>query len=348
MKISEITEATNVNVTIINEIIDQIFNMLPNEIDISTYTKADSINGKFLNLTNLRKRFPKFEEFFDHIQETKFLFINGPQYENIRTMGLYDPEQNVVVVNLSITMYYFKTHTKEEIIKKSSRANSPYAVLFHEIRHVMQHKDYPDHFSSEKARQKQYMERDIEIDAAWYNIIAIYDPKKFKPKAYAKRVMDDLDSHRKLNQQQKNHYYKKTLKYYANPNALNEPKLTNDERIKQMVAKKILTNVKTSDFDLRKLKNYNSGKFLFPTSHVIDAVRSALVFIDAETNFTKNMIYFISSLYVPKTFAKMIVQFMKKFYNYSLEDAINNFEIGMPPNHFDHEAMKNHMKEFYS
>lgn len=348
MKISELTEATNVNVNIINNIIDQIFNMLPNEIGPFTTSRPLEINGKNLNLEALKERFPKFKEFFNHLSETKFHFINSPQYENVRTLGLYDADNNIVVINLSRTMEYFSTHKHEHVTKKSS-PTSTYAVLFHEIRHIMQHKDYPDYFSSDIDRKREYTKRDIEIDSTWHNIIAIHDPKKFKPKAYVHRVMDDLNHYRDLTQDQKNHYYKKTLKYYSNPNYFEENPRSKEEILINTVSKKVakyLNNVKT--YDLRNLKNYNSDNFIFPTSNVIESIRKALTFHQTDIILIKNMLYFVPSLYMPKTLAKVWLQYMKKIQNYSLQDAINNFENGMPPKHFDIEAMKNHMKDFYS
>ena len=348
MKITDLTEATNINVNIINNLIDQLFNMLPNEIGISTYEKAFTINGEKLDLSNLKIKFPQFEEFLNHIKQTKFVFLNAPQYENNTTLGLYNSEKNIVIINLSNTMEYFTTHKKEQIVKKS-RTNSPYAVLFHEIRHIMQHKDYPDYFTSEKDRQKEYKERDIEIDAAWYNIIAVHDPKKFKPKAYVHRVMDDLKFHRTLTPRQEKHYYKKTLKYYSDPNYFEQNPRSKEEILINKVAKKVskyLENVKT--YDLRKLPNYDNNNFLFPVENVIHSIRKALTFHETETILIKNMLYFVPSLYMPKNLAKVWKQYVTKIHDYKLEDAMNNFETGMPPNHFDYTAMKNYMNDFYN
>jgi hypothetical protein len=296
------------------------------------------------------KRFPKFEEFFDHIKETKFLFINAPQYENNATMGLYNADKNIVVVNLSNTMGMYTTHKKEYISKKSSNTDSPYAVLVHEIRHVMQHKDYPDYFGSDVDRQKKYKERDIEIDAAWYNIIAVYDPKKFKPAAYVTRVMGDLKHYRTLKKNQEDHYYKKTLKYYSDPNYFDNNPRSKNEILINTVSKKVLKYLGNvgNNYDLRTIKGYDKDNFLFPVGNVINLVRSGATFHDAKTLLAKNMLYFIPSLYMPKTLAKVWLQYMKIIQSYTLDDALENFQSGMPPDRFDYEAMKNHMKDFYS
>jgi hypothetical protein len=348
MKLQELTEATNVNVNIINDIIDQIFNMLPSEIGISTYENAFTIKGQNLNLTNLKTKFPQFEEFFEHITETRFVFLNAPQYENNTTLGLYNSEKNIVIINLSNTMEYYSTHKIEQIIKKS-RTNSPYAVLFHEIRHIMQHKDYPDYFTSDKDRKREYTQRDIEIDAAWYNIIAVYDPKKFKPKAYVHRVMDDLNHARTLTPRQKAHYHKKTLKYYTNPEHFDQSPRSKEDILVNKVAKKVskyLENVGT--FDLRNLPNYDSNNFLFPVENVIGSLRKALTFHSTDIILVKNMLYFVPSLYLPKNLAKVWMQYVTKIHGYKLSDALRSFENGMPPNHFDYDAMKDHMKAFFS
>lgn len=348
MKISDLMEATNINVTIINNLIDQIFKMLPSEIGNSTYEKALTIKGENLNIENLKTKFPQFKEFFNHIKQTKFMFLNAPQFENSSTLGLYNSDKNIVIINLSRTMEYFANHKKEYIIS-SKTTTSTYAVLFHEIRHIMQHKDYPDYFSSDIDRQREYTKRDIEIDSTWYNIIAVHDPKKFKPKAYAHRVMDDLNYHRTLTQKQKDHYYKKTLKYYSNSEHFEENPRSKEEILINKVAKKVakyLENVKT--YDLRNLKNYNSDNFLFPVENVINSIRKALTFHETETILIKNMLYFVPSLYIPKNLAKVWKQYVTKIHDYTLEDALNSFETGMPQNHFDYNAMKDHMKDFYS
>jgi hypothetical protein len=339
-------EATNINVKIINEIIDQIFYMLPKELELSELTKTFTIHGSRLDLEKLSEQFPKFNDFFDHIKNVRFQFLNSPRFEDHPTKGLYNPDENLIVVNVSGILGYF-AHPKSALTDRKGTF-SVYAVMFHEIRHVMQHKDYPDFFTSKKDRDKDYKKRDIEIDAMWYNIIAVYNPSKFRPKAFAHRVIEDLLHYRELTDKQKDHYYKKTLKYYSNPEYFKVPENTKEYKIRNTVPKKIYSYLSSDEYDLRKLDGYNKDNFLFPVKNVIGGIRKAIAFGETETNFVKNMLFFVPSLMMPKSLAKVWKAYMTMVHQYSLEEALENFETGMPPDHFDYESMKKHMKEFYS
>lgn len=349
MRFNELMEATNVNVAIINDVIEEIFVNLPEIVK-----GAAVISGSELDLDALRNKFPDFSDFFDYLSTLSFQFLNARDYSR-QPIGWFSHRNKWVVVNLRKIIGEREEHTAEEIIDDTTIGNyglTPRAVLFHEIRHAMQYSHYPTYMTSKKSRSKSYASRDVEIDAFWLQAIAEYNPRRLKPHDFARKVMEYLNKFQELSDLQIKHYYKKTLKYYANPKPPKIPltrtkeNLINDVLIKRVLLDLPISNV--AEYDLRKIPKYdNEESFLFPVHEVIGRVRSAIFHGKSESVLLKNMLFFIPSLYISPSLAQSWKWYVENVHKHSLSDAIKHFETGMPADMFDYSAMRHHMANFY-
>jgi hypothetical protein len=343
-----ITEATNVNVKIIDEIITQIIKNLPESIKESDIDNPVKVLGKDLNLDKLKNSYPKFTDFFEHLTETEFLFLNTMNLETVNVLGSYNAKNNIVKINISGILGY-DYHPSKEFFEKTT--NSVYAVLFHEIRHIMQHRDYPDFFTNDKARKKPYNKRDIEIDASWYHIVSSVNIKHFTAARFANHVMNLLQRNRELTSKQKQHYYKKTLAFYINPDVDPEKLNLKQHLLQNVVPKKVMKYILPhNEYDLRKLPGYNSENFLFPVARVkpsLSKILSRSLSSDIPV-LMKNMLYFIPSLYMPVSLSRVWQSYVNSVHNYSLQDAISNINAGIPDNYYDFSAIKSHLSTFYN
>lgn len=347
MRINQITEATNVNMNIIQQLTNMVLDKLPDKIGESTHERGLTIR---INTDELKEKYPKFKDFFEYIDQTRFLFLNSIKYESSKVKGFYSPTSNVIGVNVSGIKGMYYQYSKEHLLKKDENIFGIYGVLYHELRHVMQHKDYPDYFKKD-VETDDYRKKDTEIDAMWYNIIGSYNIKRFKPKAFANRVMDDLERNRDLTPKQFDHYYKKTLKYYTDPESvIGTKKKSKEDIIKNVIPSKIIGIIHKIDneYDLRKIQNYDYSNFLFPVNNVKASTIKSLRNGQTDSNFIKNMMYLVPSLgSITPNIAKMHRIYMNKVHKYDVTDAIENIQVGMPENHFDFDALKKHLNKTY-
>lgn len=374
MKIHTITEGTAENMSIIRDITKLILANLPEKIRPDSTFSRNGYEFKATDkapytMEDLIKKYKSKEKVIKHLAETTFEFVNYSDNKRIRTYGQYVAINNEITINLTGIAYKFDMLDYDEFIDISKLLkikNSSYGlipVLFHEIRHAFQKMDHPDHFFG-KGREGDYQARDIEIDALWHDSLEAHDINYYKnAKAYATVVMNNLKDERQLTPKQEKHYWYKTIKYYLNP-TLDEPKQNTRERLEQyittQVPKNILQLLQTrldkntrgdiTDLDLRRIPNYHYKNFLFPVPRVWGAVTGALKDSQPRNNFQKNMIYLLCAAVLTQgenKIANDIVNYMTKVYNYTPQEAISNLDEGIPPDLFDLEQVRQHMKSIY-
>jgi len=375
MKINMITEGTAENMAIIRDITKLVLSNLPSkfypENDFSKFGhQLEPTKVAPYTIDDLAIKYKSKEDILNYITDTRFDFSYYDDNKKIKTYGQFATNTNVITINLSGIAYKFNAIDPDDetltVSKLLSEKNSSYSlipVLFHEIRHAFQSADHPSHFMG-KGRRGEYRKRDIEIDALWHDSLEAHDINYFKnPKAYATVVMNNLKDERELTPKQIKHYWYKTIKYYLNP-AITDPIKNTRERLEHYVTINVPKNIlqlfntrlnkntrgDITDLDLRRIPNYNYKNFFFPVPRIWGAVTGALKDGNARNNFQKNMIYMLCAVLLTQgenKIAKDIVKYMTKVHNYTPQQAISSLDEGIPPELFDINQVKQHMKTIY-
>ena len=374
MNINMITEGTAENMAIIRDITKLVLSNLPNTFSES---KSFTKNGFEFTATatapytmeDLKEKYKSKEKVIKHLEETTFEFINYPENAKVKTYGQYAYVDNTITINLAGIAYRIDAIEPDNSIKIEKllkEKNSSFAlipVVFHEIRHAFQKTDYTQHFFG-KGREGEYKKREIEIDAMWHDSLEAHDINYYKnAKAYATVVMNNLKSERELTPEQEKHYWYKTIKYYLNP-TMTEPRKNTRERLEQYVTKQIPKNIlqlfisrldrntrgDITDLDLRRIPGYKYKNFFFPVPRIWGAVTGTLKDGGARNNFQKNMIYLLAAAVLTSGESKIaqdIVKYMTKVHNYTPQQAIASLDEGIPPELFDIEQVRQHMRNIY-
>lgn len=362
-------EGTAENMSFIRDITALVLANMPDMITRDTEPSIygddmQSKNAAPYTLEDLKKKYKKHDKVIDYLKDTNFVFLHNSANLNVQTFGVYSSNKNQIMINVTGIAKTTDDVSKENLLKDSK--NNSFGlipVLFHEIRHAVQQIEYTDHFLG-KGRSGDYKKRDIEIDAKWHDTLETYDIKYFKnPKAYATAVMNDLKGERDLTPKQEKHYWYKTIKYYLNPN-ISQPHSNTRERLEQYITTKVPQNIlqlllarldrdtrgNITDLDLRRIPAYKYKNFFFPVPRVWGAVSGALSDGSAKNNFQKNMIYLLTAAVLTsgeKKIADDIVKYMKKVHNYTPQEAISSLSEGIPPELFDVEHVKQHMRNVF-
>jgi len=359
MKVLQITEATNVNMSFLKDVTKMVLDKLPKVFPIDT-TKTIYLNA--IDMKTLLKKYPQKESTIYKFEDLEFVFLHKTENLNVNTYGHYISQINEIAINITAIKKTTQDIKLSELMSATNNSYNMLAVLVHEIRHAMQYGEYDDYFHNPVARSKEYKKRDIEIDAGWHDHLELFNPKDFKTASdYAMTLMASFMEHRDLTDKQLRHYYVKTLKYYSNPE-MDKPfknvKQRRDEFIKEKLPEQIkdaLTKKSKilSEFDLRNLPNYSSDKFLLPLRNILPRLYSILNGEPAKNDFQKNMLYLTTALAIPgQTQAlKYFAKYMQTVHDYTPQQAISSIENGLKQSEqytpYDFESIKNYLKSEY-
>jgi len=367
MKLNDLyplTEATSTNVKILRELTRMILNKVPRSLErISPNEEPYSFYGSELDLSKLKEDHVDLLAFFLHFEKTKIIFNTYSTYKDY--LGVYDSDKNemeIAVDNIYRNNGFYDNFVLD---KKSTNEGGIVVTIYHELRHIMQHKDYSKYFSSESARQRPYSEREIEIDAVWNSLVAAWHPefdvssgdRKKSPMPFVNKVMDSLSKIKSLSPKQQEHYRKKTIKFYFNPHPDKPVSNSKDERIASLISTKIkndtMNGVNSSGsmgFDMRTvMPDYDVekyGRFLFP----VDKTRAIFKMMDGEKTenaLMNNMLYLVPAFYIDDKTAKLWKSHVNNMHGYSIADVIRNLHVGLPKDFFDLSAIKNFLRKKY-
>lgn len=359
MKIHTITEATNVNMSLLKDVTKMVLDKLPSVFHIET-TKKIYLSAS--DISQLVKKYPQKETTIYKFEDLEFVFIHTRDNLNVATYGHYISQINEIAINITAIVKTTDDVSIDDLKTKQESGYSVVPVLVHEIRHAMQYSEYDDYFTDPTARSKPYKKRDIEIDAGWHDHLELFDPKDYKTaKDYAMTVMTSFMDHRDLTDKQLRHYYIKTIKYYSNPE-MDKPfknvKQRRDEFIREQLPQQIQSTIGKKykllqNFDLRNLPSYNSDKFLLPLRTILPRLQKILGGEQAANDFQKNMLYLTVALTIPgqSQALKYFTRYMQTVHNYTPQQAISSIETGLtqPEGYtpYDFESIKNYLKSEY-
>ena len=152
-------------------------------------------------------------------------------------------------------------------------------TLVHELRHVMQRKQFGKFYHSVADRGDNYRTDPIEVDAAFLH--HLHDETATDLRGFVYGVMNRFSKYKDLTPKQYEHYKRKAAAYYyaqVSPNS--SGKSTPQERLDKQRKEKwdaVISQVTNADIeplhDLRKVGSKNSGKFLINAN----AFRSVLL-----------------------------------------------------------------------
>ena len=253
MKINHIvTEDTYENVSIIDDIVEYIIDVMPDSIpENSTYRFGYNARGgnsgndwlkdtsspeikSIKELLKENEKNSKIKTVLDYLIYNTIIFHNTEAYVNHNAAGDYSwgPINIYVSTIQRSTREFIIKYTEEKGVYPSFKfQNLKFfkfqklkSVLAHELRHAFQDVTYNTYMRSptrdiDKKTQtrKDWSERQIEWDAKWTDIIYEFTPKDYSDvDNYLGDVMSEYLQWVKLPPKVKQHYKRKTAAYYIN------------------------------------------------------------------------------------------------------------------------------------
>lgn len=231
MLIKNITESTMVNLTLLSNIADIILNHLPDtlkkdeEIIINGHELVDEIKPILKNYED-----SKYKSSIIKVVSTDYRISNKSEYM-FKTQGYYAATKSIIGINISGILNNSYDITKEKI----KQIKSIKAVLVHELRHLFQYSEYPDFYKKDlsvdmsglenipkdkindtlmQRKKEKYKKMKIEIDAVWHHLLSQYEDDGLDMKKFIGRIIDRLTYYKELTPKEKDHYTKKTARYY--------------------------------------------------------------------------------------------------------------------------------------
>lgn len=226
MKITNITEATEVNMKLLQELTNIILKNFPEKIEKESEYIIDFENI-ISDLKPLLKKYKedKYKQIIIRTASANILLSNYVD-NSFKAQGSYNYNKNKIYINLA-GIANNALEWNQTMISKSIKLRT---TLIHELRHLAQFTEYPkaaiadmqvdltnvsDDDEIKDKLNKAYNKRKIEIDAAWHHMLDESNPLNYNtPNKYATRVMDQLSFYKDLTEKQYAHYKNKTIRYY--------------------------------------------------------------------------------------------------------------------------------------
>lgn len=249
------------------EILQQVYgNLKPNE-------EIAVANPKFSK--ELREKVSEYGPIFvslcDYIEQNIPVVFSNKSSGTLK--GAYSHSASVKSSKMDDIYIYVGTILGE--IKPYSasdiRSKKIETVLVHELRHVMQRRQFGDFYHSQvgkmAADKYDYHSDPIEIDAAFLH--HLHDEEATNINDFVKGVMERFSKYKKLTPKQYNHYKRKAAAYYYTSIAPEEkPQTTPKERLEKMKKERLdtaLQQIRDTDIeqlgDLRNVGSRSSGRF---------------------------------------------------------------------------------------
>jgi hypothetical protein len=227
MNTNTITEATIVNIELLDEISEIILSELPDSIDKNTKV---IIEGYYLSddLKKIYKKYKKtkYQKALIKVASTDYVFTFGKTKS--KDYGYYDASNAKIIIHLYNSINYRNRDINKLSKSQIMNTRNVKSTLVHELRHLFQYSEYPEYFSKDLSNQ-DYKKSKVEIDAAFTHIIQETDPFKYElPNRFAQTVMVGLIHYKDLTDKQIKHYHKKAIDYFYQFNKKIETESVND------------------------------------------------------------------------------------------------------------------------
>ena len=264
-----------------------------------------------------------------------------------------------ILFNISAFMGQSGDFTRHQILEKVNEKTKAFktfkAIVLHELRHLMQHVEYPNYSSNNK--DTEYAKDPIEIDAAWHHHLEDYSPQNYSTAAsYTKDVMLSFVKYKKLSDKQLRHYTGKTASYWlkhARKDNIVSSSTTLVDKVKArhaQIASVISTHIQSSNrpTDLRSvIPNYDIDSRMFSVPLKWYSAVSAMINKRTEISKANAVIaYLLVALTVPKNEISIVQSYLTKVSKITLTDAFEGCSQ-MSKNGYDGEAIRSFMRSVY-
>ncbi|ASV44123.1 hypothetical protein PBI_SCTP2_108 [Salicola phage SCTP-2] len=273
-----LNESAKDDIEILINIADIIISKLPSRI-----SKNDSISISYESLSNSYKIPPglpdKYKNYYDILlNETSYYFSNyetdldSPAVGEFKESAVLD--NNIINVFIPVLLGEAENISKDRLISfyNQNRSIKTFrSVLIHEMRHAIQNDEYKDYFN-QSADENPYENDPVEIDAAWMHHLNDFDVNNYdNAQNYVNAVMKSFSNYKYLSKKQKEHYRRKTVRYYYEHREDNKEHVDIETRKMNKIysyiendKNEILKGFDALSKDLREYGHPESQRFLLP------------------------------------------------------------------------------------
>jgi hypothetical protein len=203
--------------------LDLVISNLPRVFDADSRVTIDG--GDLRGLERFERRYAgtKYSEAVAAVRQVSLVFDNRAEVMDLAWIGFYQSlPQRIVGVRISALMRSAETVSLDAVLAYRNPdvvIQSFRSILLHEFRHVFQSFLYPGYYEHIINSNVDYKRDKTEIDASWMHHLEDYNPRDFdRPERYAREVMDSLAGYKILTEKEKQHYFRKTARYYLSAN----------------------------------------------------------------------------------------------------------------------------------
>lgn len=232
----------------------------------NTNKVVPSFNDDLLKV--LRKYGDVYDSLCSYIEQYVPIYLANGATGNFKGAYTHSPTQENPYID-DITIYVPTIIEPKDVYTSSDLRNPKIEnTLVHELRHVMQRRQFGKYYHAVADRGDNYRTDPIEIDAAFLH--HLHDETATDLRGFVYGVMDRFSKYKDLTAKQYEHYKRKAAAYYyANVSPESSGKSTPQERLDKQRKEKwdaMISQVTNADIeplhDLRNVGSKKSGKFL--------------------------------------------------------------------------------------
>ena len=339
MRINDIiNESAKEDLELLSQMADIVLSHLP-----KTIPKDDVVELYLKNSTSVdnitKDHSSKYSQYYEQLLNNAiYMFVNDSEIFGTNNAGTYNftGTKHQIIINLTVFTNSYDKIEKDEIINiKNDKlaVKTVKAALIHEMRHAIQYTEYQDFYDYSEGTYP-YDVDPVEIDAAWMHHLQDYNVEEYDDaKTFVNDVIKSFSKYKYLTKKQKEHYRRKTARYFYDYNKEERDEESLDQRYERYINNlisdkdKIVSIFSSKDkIDLRNYDNYeNETNFLFPSSNFQKAL--SLSFNNSSETNKDNIYYlyaYLSLIYDHYQFKPSnIEKYYKKMFGITHRDAIS-------------------------
>jgi hypothetical protein len=215
---------TGDNMQCLKDCLELIIANLPHRFEANS--RFEIVGSDLRGLQKLEQTYQttKYAAAIAGLRKVSFVFDNRSEVIGFSWIGFYQSSPHRIVgVRISALMNSFEDVSLETVLAYRNLdvvIQSFRSILLHELRHVFQSFLYPNYYDKILTSNVDYRKDKTEIDASWMHHLEDYDPRNFdNAEHYVKEIMDSLSGYKSLTAKEKQHYFRKTARYYLSVNA---------------------------------------------------------------------------------------------------------------------------------
>lgn len=308
MRLTQLTENANVDVSVLSTVAELILSWLPSIIPADESIKFERLSPDSQKIKTIISKFPEEHHslVLHLLTRNRYVFNNTKEHVNSSEVGVHVTDHRTkmtaIVINISAFVNSYDAIRRDDLLK-IKKTNTPFktikSVLIHEMRHGQQYHNYGGHPDSERY---SYSTDPDEIDAAWLHHLLDYDVDDYDNAIdYVRSVMSSFEVYKSLTDKQQKHYLKKTASYWYEHKNPSKEHITPSEKLKKNKVQRIndllneVTNISNKDGvnDLRTYPGYpqDATNFLLPLDNLIKALHVALTSDNKYSGVTISYLY---------------------------------------------------------